>query len=1046
MTKNCEHIFLLNHGGTGQAERAKNSLVPENLQLNDFSLSNWMEFAHTFAKEVNYFSTQDANSPLSNWEDFFIEKDKIADFLSEIDSGTKLTPHLTLFVCFLNLLEHSKARFNGITKRHLDFYYKEILQIEKKKPIEDSVHLIFEVAKNVSATKVNKNTSLEAGKDTNGKKLQYTTDSEVVVNKIAVASLKSIYHHIQQKPSEKNALYAASQVNSLGGKGEAFKEEPQWLPFGYPKHYKPTAVLETPKLGFAIAAPTLNLQEGNRDILVKYTTNTAINAINPSNLANIFEVYVTGEKGWLGPFTLETTPKSDFVTQVSGNNMHLYLSLSKGDEAILPYKKEIHGEHFETTQPIIRFLLKTKQPEFNEGYKLYTQLFKKRILMASIKVEVAGAEKVNLRNDLGNLAEDKPFHPFTTQPIVRSSFYVDVPEAFNKNWKKITIKAPWLNTPSDFSEHYVAYRKNNTSKNLSPVIYQKVLYQEFSGGVYLDPVIENGVKTPSNTPTNLYVNNNDYFKAKVTINNNEKTDVFCPNLPLFKDSGEGFELQFTIEAKSTYTIGETGPLKLSLNKSLLHSIFPQVYALALTSKGDTLLPNEPYTPLIEKIYVDYTAEQTINFNNSSETTKSLDPIQLFHEHPFGQAEDTEYVAPKYCQGGELYIGLSDPVALQQVQLLFQLIEGTENPLADSFATNEKIIWSVLKGNKWDVLSSDYLLGDTTGNFLKTGIVTVTIPSEATTEHSLLPPGMVWLKAHTQRSFDVVCRFKAVHAQVIKATFSNNNNDLSHLVDGLASETISKLTERNAHIKSVTQPYGTFGGSPEEGDGQYYQRISERIRHRDRAINLWDYEHLILEEFKEVYKVKCLNHTKDNNFHAPGNVAIIVIPDTVNQNAFDIFQPRLSTAKRNEIQKYINQLNTMFVETQIINPDYEEVKVTLNVQFNKGFDQNYYTTQLDEDIKKYLSPWAYKETSNLHFGITFHKTKLIAYLEQLEYVDFLDSVVIRHIKIPGTLGTATTNIKPSSAKAILVSAKKHSITALTSDCKITEPIIDIPCLP
>ena len=137
---------------------------------------------------------------------------------------------------------------------------------------------------------------------------------------------------------------------------------------------------------------------------------------------------------------------------------------------------------------------------------------------------------------------------------------------------------------------------------------------------------------------------------------------------------------------------------------------------------------------------------------------------------------------------------------------------------------------------------------------------------------------------------------------------------------------------------------------------------------------------------------------------------------------------------------------MFVEAQIINPDYEEVKVNLNVQFNTGYDQNYYTTELEEDVKKYLSPWAYKETANLHFGVTFHKSKLIAYLEQLEYVDYLDSVVIRHIKIPGSTGTAKTNIIPSSAKAILVSAKEHSVTAITSDCKSTEPIIDIPCLP
>jgi len=1038
MSKNCEHSFLLNHTGTGQTERVKDTLAPENLKLNDLSLSQWMAFAYTFANEVNYYGVQDADNSLGNWQNFFLEQEKIEAFLTKIESETTLTPHLTLFICFLQLLEHSKTRFNAITKRHLDFYYKDILQIQKKAPVADSVHLIFEVAKNISSTKIDKDTALEAGKDPDGNKLQYVTDNEVVINKVKVSALKSIYHHIKEKPSENNALYAASEVNSADGKGEAFSEDPQWLPFGYPEHYKPSIVLETPKLGFAVAAPTLNLQEGHRDILVKYTTNLSINTISTADIANVFEVYATGEKGWLGPFTLETTAKTGYTTQIIGNTMELFLSLDKSEDAIMAYNPDVHGESLNTSHPVLRFLIKTTQPDYNAGYLLYTDLFKKRILSVNIKVTVTDAETVALRNDLGDIAEDKPFLPFTTRPIERSAWYIEMPEAFSKNWKTMTLKAAWLNTPSDFKDHYIAYRKNDTSKNLSPAIYQKVLYDNV--------VAVDGIKTPTNTPENLYVDDNDYFEAKVIVNNNEAADTINENFSLFTAADEGFELLLDIIAKSDYNIGKTDSIKLSLNRSFLHTIFPQVYALALTSDEDTLLPNEPYTPFIEKLYIDYTAEQQVNFLSPPGTTKNLDRIQLFHEHPFGQAENDEYVAPKYCQGGALYVGLIETEALQQVQLLLQLLEGTENPLADSFSANETIIWSVLQGNDWQELDSNYLLGDSTDNFLKTGIVTITIPSEATTEHTLMPSGMVWLRAHTRKPFDVVCRFKAIHAQVIQVTFNDNNNNLEHLNEGLPAGTISKLTERNAHVKSITQPYGSFGGSPEESDNNYYQRISERIRHRDRAINIFDYEHLILEQFKEVYKVKCINHTKDDNFHAPGHVAIVVIPETINQNAFDIFQPRLSTAKRNEIQAYINKLNSFFVEAQIINPDYEEVKVTLNVQFNSGYDQNYYTTVLEEDIKKYLSPWAYKETANLHFGISFHRSKLIAYLEQLEYVDYLDSVVIRHIKIPDTTGTAKTNIKPSSAKAILVSAKTHSITSITSNCKITEPIIELPCLP
>ena len=36
---------------------------------------------------------------------------------------------------------------------------------------------------------------------------------------------------------------------------------------------------------------------------------------------------------------------------------------------------------------------------------------------------------------------------------------------------------------------------------------------------------------------------------------------------------------------------------------------------------------------------------------------------------------------------------------------------------------------------------------------------------------------------------------------------------------------------------------------------YYTRVSERLRHKNRAIQLWDYEHLILQNFPHLYRVK-----------------------------------------------------------------------------------------------------------------------------------------------------------------------------------------------
>lgn len=1045
MAKNCENKFLKNHQGTEQAQRSPIALLPQNLKLNDFSTEDWMKFAYNFASEVNYFSVENATAPSGNWESFFVEKDKIEKFLAEAETSHGLSPHLALFVCFLKLMEISKAHFNGLTKRHLDFYYKKILQIDKKPPVADSVHLIFELAKNFSTSKIEEHTLVEAGKDASGKRLQYATEKEVVLKKARVASLKSVYHHRKTNnlnPNEHNGLFAAPIVNSADGNGEPFKTDANWLPFGYPTHFKAQLPLQTPKLGFAIAAPTLNLAEGERMVQLIFKLEKSIPVFNIPQLIDCIEVFATGEKGWLGPFKVSASADG-FTSSVGNKTVQLSLKIDKTEKAIVPYNQDIHKENFKTDQPVFRFLLKTKQPEYSIGYQFYTELLQKKVKKVTVKVSVSEAEKLQLKNDFGPLVADKPFFPFGTQPMERSAFYIDYPELFRKKWDTLSLRATWLNTPADFKQHYIAYRRDDANFNLSPNLYFQTLYFDFNTVTkkYAKP---SGLTfNPTSSPSNLYVTGNDYFKAKVSVENNENLVTVNGAFPLFNKNGELFESNLSI-INANYTTGKNGPIKLSLNQSFLHQLFPKVYALALSTEEDTVLPNEPYTPIIEKMELAYTASQEVEFGVSE--TANLEKIQFFHEHPFGQAETSETLVPTYCAGGELYIGLENTEALQQVQLLFQLLEGTENPLAESFSYAEKISWAVLNNNSWMELSSDYLLGNTTDNFLKTGIVTISIPPEAAENNTLLPSGMVWLRAKTPKSFDAVCKFINVHAQVITASFTDNGNVLSHLENGLPAGTISKLTERVSAIKSVTQPYNSFGGQPEESDESYYRRVSERIRHRDRAISLWDYEHLILEKFPEVYKVKCLNHTKGNVFHSPGNVTLVVIPDIKNNNAFDIFQPRLSTAKRNEIQNYINGLNTFFVSAEIINPNYEEVEVNLGVKFNTGFDENFYTKQIEEDIKKYLSPWAYSETSVLNFGVAFHKNKLISYLENQPYVDFLDNVVVKHRTSETSAFMEKTNVIPSSPKAILVSAKKHFITAVQSKCSEQNPKNPAVCLP
>jgi hypothetical protein len=69
------------------------------------------------------------------------------------------------------------------------------------------------------------------------------------------------------------------------------------------------------------------------------------------------------------------------------------------------------------------------------------------------------------------------------------------------------------------------------------------------------------------------------------------------------------------------------------------------------------------------------------------------------------------------------------------------------------------------------------------------------------------------------------------------------------------------------------PYPSFGGRVTEDNAEFYNRVSERLRHKDRAITIFDYERLVLESFPDIYRVKCIDHTDEGCELAPGHVLV-----------------------------------------------------------------------------------------------------------------------------------------------------------------------------
>ena len=268
-------------------------------------------------------------------------------------------------------------------------------------------------------------------------------------------------------------------------------------------------------------------------------------------------------------------------------------------------------------------------------------------------------------------------------------------------------------------------------------------------------------------------------------------------------------------------------------------------------------------------------------------------------------------------------------------------------------------------------------------------------------------GLIWFCASVSTDSKCIPMLIDILAQAAEVEFRDNGNAASHFDTALPAGKITKLAIAVAEIAKVDQPFSSFDGKHREVGKEFYTRVSERLRHKGRAINAWDYEHLILNRFPSIYKVKCITHADPNCYCrpaekkpvpdddlccgpqiAPGHVLIIPIADLKNRNAVNPLQPKTSRRTIIDIEKYIKARTSPFVKVHVRNPLYEEVLVQFKVKFHEGFDKGFHLKKLNQEIVEYLTPWAFHANREVKFGQKIYASSVINFIEERPYVDFI----------------------------------------------------------
>ncbi len=1030
------------HSGQSQRQRLLPALDPGSAPVDERDLQQWLDFAGEYAQLLNFINPQ-TDQLDGNWSQFFaaLPADIGQQLAFDIDLDAveqsfaargDLPPHLGLLISFLRLCRHLRSGLNGITERHLEHLYRDVLQLKSRPARPDRVHLLFALKKRVAEQLLPKGTLVSAGKDAENKEILFALENDLGVFPLSIDSLRSVF----VDRANNRAIHLAPISNSADGLGgELVDQARHWSAFG-------SAALPKAQIGFAFAAPVLAMQEGRRSIRIELALSGLPNGLDVATAGrDAFLAYLSGSKGWIGPKSVSLQ-----LVAAKPDRYKMEIVLDEHEDALVGYDRNLHGHSFDSDAPLLQLLLNQENSDIG-----YADLQQVKIAAVEIQVEVEGVSTLQLENDFGKLDPAKPFLPFGPQAKKGATFYIGHAEAFSKRLESFSINLQWLNAPVNFADLY-----NTSGYRVSG---NNAFTAKLTGRL-------DGRKTE--VRVKLFADNNAADPHRINVPDDGAARSSAPLKVRPVRQAEMLRLQQNRWAFQQVQVSQLlsplhwyypllsgqsvpaarlrdGYLSLRLNRGFLHQQYTKLYTerviAAAASPATALnLPKLPYTPTLESLTLSYTATSgKIDLATASAENLLRDELAFFQVGAFGQRRDHPYLRrqldflpaktvsllPEYPHEGEFYLGFSGIDPGRNLSLLLQLADGSGEP----GLSKPTLEWSILSDNHWRPLTVDELLSDGSNGLLTSGVISFRLPEIASNRNTLLPAGSYWLRAAVKQHSRALCRLIDVQPNAVAATFVDTGSDPARLRQPLAANSISKLVNKLSAIKSVSQPYASFGGRMLEDDSAFRLRVSERLRHKNRAVSRWDVERLVLENFPEIYQAKCLPHTAPDSCEAPGHLTLVVVADQQNRNAVDPLQPRADLDTLERIQRDLQQLTGPTVRVHTENPRYQSIRVAFKVRFRRQLDFGFYRRRLNDEIVRFLSPWSFGVESEILFAGRIHKTVILQQIEQLDYVDYLTDFKLYR---SDQLNNALDQVETSDPRAILISAAEHDIQKVAGD--------------
>ncbi|HSI41609.1 MAG TPA: baseplate J/gp47 family protein [Xanthobacteraceae bacterium] len=723
-------------------------------------------------------------------------------------------------------------------------------------------------------------------------------------------------------------------------------------------------------IGFAIASPALALSAGRRTVTLTLGFHddgggalvAPVDDHGDTPHAVPFAVTLSGGKGWITPssvaFRQVPYAAQPGAAPVDADTplIALQIALVLDDTAEALATNDAAGAFGATPWPVLRLMLRPVwdpvRRRFDTAYERFRGVRLARVHLA-VAAGAPGLWPLKVETEAGVADGKKPFEPFGTTPSRGSELAFSHADLLNKRLTRLGLNLEWLGGPADLAAHYRLYGARDFSAQLS--------------------LVDGGVRTSALGPPAPLFGGNDAgapVRIERATGDAARLDAVVAPLPADVRAWRRFA---TLRLSGT-DFGHHAFAGLALLKSV-------TLANELRKGTDVVAAdytvNPPYTPKLKRLDLDFAAVHEIDLARY-DRSRAVD--RLFHVEAFGIVEAGApgwTLLPEYDCEGALYIGLSGVEAPQSLSLLFAAA-----PAGGGAGRTGPLAWSYLDSDGWKGFAEPP--EDDTDGLTRAGIVRLALP--AAEPDARMPGELYWLRAAMAEGAANAAALIDVHAQAGTACAMEAGGTGAPLPAG----TVRALADAAPGIARVRQPYASLPGQAAEGSQAFRIRVSERLRHKGRALTLWDYERLVLERFPAVHTAKCLPARLVDG--RPGPVQMVVIPDiraeAHAQARADSFSPRAPARLLDDIAACLSAAAPAAVRIEVRHPVFLPVRVRLGVRFRPGGDEAYDRRRLAERLNRYLAPWAFDEGAQIAIGQRVDATSIVAFVDQLPFVDFV----------------------------------------------------------